>query len=148
MGLLGNVFGNQPQKKASDDVLLLLSMMLMTEIDDMVEDSEYATFQAFAQTLPEFRDVEGGNWDRLVTQAQKIMNRYEGKEIEAVRELREISNPAIRRKAFVLAADLALASGDIDEKEEQLLVNMQRELGIDDQTAHMIVQVLGFKYAK
>ena len=148
MGLLGNVFGNQPQKKASDDVLLLLSMMLMTEIDDMVEDTECMTFQTFANTLPEFRDVEGGNWDRLVTQAQKIMNKYEGREIEAVRELREISNPAIRRKAFVLAADLALASGDIDEREEQLLMNMQRELGIDDQTANMIVNVLGFKYAK
>ena len=48
----------------------------------------------------------------------------------------------------MLAADIALASGDIDEREEQLLSNMQRELGIDDATAHTIVEVLGFKYAK
>ena len=68
MGLLSNVFGAPPQKKASDDVLLLASMMLMAEIDDIVEDSEGATFQAFANTLPEFRDVEGPAWDRLLTQ--------------------------------------------------------------------------------
>ena len=148
MGLLSGVFGNQPLKKASDDVLLLMSMMLMAEADEVVECAEEATFSAFAQTLPEFRDVEGIQWERMVNEAQKILGKYKNREIEAVTELARIESPAIRRKAFVLAADLALASGDIDEAEEQLLVNMQRELGIDDQTAQMIVQVLGFKYAK
>jgi len=148
MGLLSSVFGQQPAKKATDDVLLLLSMMLMAEADDVVEDSESATFSAFAQTLPEFRDVEGLAWERMVNDAQKILSRYKNREIEAVGELAQIQSPAIRRKAFVLAADLALASGDIDAREEQLLVGMQRTLGIDDQTAHNIVGVLGMKYAR
>jgi tellurite resistance protein len=148
MGLLSSVFGNQPSKKPADDVLLLLSMMLMAEADEVVEDSEAATFTAFAQTLPEFRDVEGLAWERMVNESQKILSRYKNREIEAVSELNAIQSPAIRRKAFVLAADLALASGDIDAREEQLLVAMQRTLGIDDQTAHAIVQVLGFKYAR
>jgi hypothetical protein len=125
-----------------------MTMMLMTEIDGVAEDSECATFTAFANTLPEFRDVEGLAWDRMVDQASKILHRYDGREIEAVRELKEIQNPQIRRKAFVIAADLALASGDIDQREEHLLVNMQRELGIDDQTAHTIVGVLAMKYAR
>lgn len=148
MGLLSSVFGQQPAKKATDDVLLLLSMMLMAEADDVVEDSESATFSAFAQTLPEFRDVEGLAWERMVNDAQKILSRYKNREIEAVSELAQIQSPAIRRKAFVLAADLALASGDIDQREEQLLVGMQRTLGIDDPTAHSIVGVLAMKYAR
>ncbi len=148
MGLLSNVFGNQPAKQASDDVLLLMSMMLMAEADDVVEDSESATFSAFAQTLPEFRDVEGLAWERMVNDAQKILSRYKNREIEAVGELQRIQSPAIRRKAFVLAADLSLASGDIDAREEQLLIAMQRALGIDDQTAHNIVGVLAMKYAR
>src|SRR5262245_33500569 len=106
MGLFSNVFGSQPQKKPTDDVLLLMTMMLMTEIDGIAEDSECATFTAFANTLPEFRDVEGLAWDRMIDQAQKILHQYKGREIEAVRELREIQNPQIRRKAFVIAADL------------------------------------------
>lgn len=148
MGLLSGVFGNQPLKKASDDVLLLMSMMLMAEADDVVECAEEATFGAFAQTLPEFRDVEGIQWERMVNEAQKLLGKYKNREIEAVTELAKIESPAIRRKAFVLAADLALASGDIDAREEQILVNMQRTLGIDDQTAHAIVGVLGMKYAR
>jgi hypothetical protein len=148
MGLLTGVFGNQPQKKASDDTLLLLSMMLMCEADTVVEDAEEATFGAFAQTLPEFRDVEGVQWERMVNDAQRILGKYRNREIEACSELNAIQSPAIRRKAFVLAADLALASGDIDAREEQLLVGMQRTLGIDDQTAHNIVGVLAMKYAR
>lgn len=148
MGLLSSVFGQQPAKKASDDVLLLMSMMLMAEADDVVEDAECATFSAFAQTLPEFRDIEGLAWERMVNEAQKIIGRYKNREIEAVSELGKIESPAIRRKAFVLAADLALASGDIDAREEQLLVAMQRTLGIDDATAHSIVGVLAMKYAR
>jgi hypothetical protein len=148
MGLLTNVFGGQPAKKPTDDVLLLLSMMLMAEADDVVEDSESATFSAFAQTLPEFRDVEGLAWERMVNDAQKILSRYKNREIECVTELQAIQSPAIRRKAFVLAADLALASGDIDAREEQLLVAMQRSLQIDDATAHNIVNVLAIKYAR
>jgi hypothetical protein len=148
MGLLSNVFAGQPTKKATDDVLLLLSMMLMCEADEVVEDAEEATSGAFAQTLPEFRDVEGLEWTRMVNDAQKILGRYKNREIEACMELQAIQSPAIRKKAFVLAADLALASGDIDAREEQLLVNMQRALGIDDQTAHQIVNVLAIKYAR
>jgi len=148
MGLLSSVFGQQPAKKPTDDVLLLMSMMLMAEADDVVEDSESATFSAFAQTLPEFRDVEGLGWERMVNDAQKILSRYKNREVEAVSELQAIQSPAIRRKAFVLAADLALASGDIDQREEQILVNMQRTPGIDDQPAHNIVGVLAMKYAR
>jgi tellurite resistance protein len=137
-----------PRKKPTDDVLLLMSMMLMAEADEVVEDAEQATFCAFAQTLPEFRDVDGLDWTRMVNDAQKILGRYKNREIEAVQELAAIQSPAIRRKAFVLAADLALASGDIDAREEQLLVAMQRALGLDDQTAHAIVNVLAMKYAR
>jgi tellurite resistance protein len=148
MGLLSGVFGNPPVKKPSDDVLLLMSMMLMAEADEVVDCAEEATFSAFAQTLPEFRDVDGIHWERMVNDAQKILGRYENRAIEAVAELAKIENPAIRRKAFVLAADLALASGDIDAREERILASMQRTLGIDDETAHMIVGVLAMKYAR
>ena len=54
----------------------------------------------------------------------------------------------MRKKAFVLAADIALSSGDVDESEEELLEAMQRVLNIDDQLASTIVQILALKYAK
>ena len=47
----------------------------------------------------------------------------------------------------MLAADIAMASGDIDEAEDKLLETMQRLLGIDDAFAGKVIEVLQTKYA-
>jgi hypothetical protein len=47
----------------------------------------------------------------------------------------------------VLAADSAMATGDIDEAEDKLLEAMQRLLGIDDVFAGKVIEVLQTKYA-
>ena len=144
MGLLGKVFGGQPAKKASDDVLLLHSMILMAGADGVLEGAEIAQLEAFINTLPEFRHAEFGH---QMEAARKLANKFNSPK-EAVQALADIQSEAVRRKAFVLAADIALASGDVDETEEELLEAMQRVLGIDDATAGKIIEVLALKYAK
>ena len=47
---------------------------------------------------------------------------------------------------FDRAADIAMASGDIDEAEDKLLEAMQRLLGIDDAFAGKVIEVLQTKY--
>jgi thioredoxin-like negative regulator of GroEL len=144
MGLLGKMFGGAPAKKATDDVLLLHSMMLMSSADGFLEGAEVATLEGFINTLPEFRDAD---FDAQMTQARKLASKYKSTK-EAVQALSEISSPAVKMKAFVLAADIAMSSGDIDEAEEELLEAMQRVLGVDDATATKVVEVLALKYAK
>ena len=144
MGLLGKVFGGAPTKKASDDVLLLHSMILMAGADGVLEGAEIATLEAFINTLPEFRHAEFGH---QMEAAKKLANKFNSPK-EAVQALKDISSEHVRRKAFVLAADIALASGDVDETEEELLEAMQRVLGIDDAMASKIIEVLALKYAK
>ena len=143
MGLLGKLRGSQPAKKATDDILLLLAMMMMSSADGALEPSEIAQLEAFINTLPEFKDAD---FDNQFGQAKKLAAKYP-KPKDAVKALAEISNPAIKRKAFVLAADIALSSGDVDESEEELLEAMQRVLDIDEGVANQIVQVLALKYA-
>ena len=48
----------------------------------------------------------------------------------------------------VLAVDIAMASGDVDENEEELLEAMQRVMNIDEDLAQKIVEVLALKYAR
>ncbi len=144
MGLLGKMFGGAPAKKATDDVLLLHSMMLMSSADGFLEGSEVATLEGFINTLPEFRDAD---FDAQMTAARKLAAKYKSSK-EAVQALGEISSPAVKMKAFVLAADIAMSSGDIDEAEEELLEAMQRILGVDDAMASKIIEVLALKYAK
>ncbi len=54
----------------------------------------------------------------------------------------------MKKKLFVLAADIAMSSGDIDESEDKMLETMQRLLGIDDALATKVVEVLQIKYTK
>lgn len=144
MGLLGKFLGGQPAKKPTDDILLLHAMMLMSSVDGYLEGSEIATLEAFINTLPEFKEAD---FDAQMAAAKKLRAKFQSSK-EAVRALAEISSDAVRKKAFVLAADIAMSSGDIDEAEEELLEAMQRVLNIDDALANKIVEVLALKYAK
>jgi len=144
MGLLGKFFGGAPAKKATDDVLLLHAMMLMASIDGYMEGAEIATLEGFINTLPEFRDAD---FDKQMSEARKLRAKFQNPQ-DAVKVLSEISSEAVRKKAFVLAADIAMSSGDVDEAEEELLEAMQRILGIDDALAGKAIEILALKYAR
>jgi uncharacterized tellurite resistance protein B-like protein len=144
MGLLSRISGMVSQKKATDDVLLAHAMLLMAGADGHIDDSEIAVVRQFAMTLPEFKTRDFGE---CVGEAQKMVKRYPNLQA-SVAALAELSTPALKAKAYVLAADIALASGDVDEAEDELLSTMQRLLNIDDQTAQTIVWVLSRKYER
>ena len=144
MGLLAKVAtGVQVNKKASDDVLLLHGMLLMCSADGVMDAQEMCTLEAFFNTLPEF---DGKDFDDLLQQANKVVARY-GNLKESVKAVSEIQSDAVRKKLYILAADLAMSSGDVDESEDRLLEAYQRLLGIDDVTAQKILEVLTIKYA-
>ncbi len=144
MGLLAKVTsGSQPVKKATDDVLLLHGLLLMCSADGVMEGSEMATLEAFYNTLPEF---DGKDFDELLAQANKVVARH-GNLKESVKAVAEIGSEAVRKKLFVLSADIAMSSGDVDEAEDRMLEAFQRLLGIDDATATKVLEVLSLKYA-
>ncbi len=144
MGLLAKVAsGVQVNKKASDDVLLLHGMLLMCSADGVLDAQEMCTLEGFYNTLPEF---DGKDFDELLAQANKVVARY-GTLGQSVKALAEIQSEAVRKKLYVLAADLAMSSGDVDESEDRLLEAYQRLLGIDDVMATKILEVLTLKYA-
>jgi uncharacterized tellurite resistance protein B-like protein len=143
MGLLSRLTGSQPAKKASDDVLLLHGMLLMAGADGTIEQSELSTVQAFFDTLPEFK---GKSFDQLLSEANRVVAKH-GNLKNSIAALGDIQSPAIKKKCFVLAADIAMASGDIDETEDKLLETMQRLLGVDDTFASKVIEVLQTKYS-
>jgi tellurite resistance protein len=145
MGLLSKVMGGfAPQKKATDDVLLIHGMMLMAFADGVEDAAEYNVIEGFLNSLPEFKDKD---LKVLFGEARKIASKFDSLQ-DSVKALSGIDNPSIRRKCFLLAADIAMASGDVDEDEDRLLEAMQRILGIDDTTASKTLEVLSWKYTK
>jgi len=143
MGLLSRLTGGAPTKKASDDVLLVHGMLLMAGADGTIEESEQSLVQALFDTLPEFK---GKDWNDLVNNGLKIVNKHGGLK-ESVKAIADLSTPALKKKLYVLAVDIAMSSGDIDEAEDAMLETYQRLLGIDDATAQKIIEVMGMKYA-
>lgn len=145
MGFLSRFSGGvAPQKQATDDVLLLHTMLLMASAEGYISEAEIETVEAFFATLPEFKDKQ---FRQVFEEANKLVARY-GNLKESVKALSEIKSPAVRRKAYVLAADIALSSGEVDEAEDQMLDTMMRLLDIDDAFAQKVLEVLTVKYAK
>ena len=148
MGLLSKFMGKEPAKKPTDDVLLLHSIMCMAAADGIIEDTEDEMIRNYANTLPEFRDMDGQEFGKCFEQCAKIAHKYNRDMKSSVQVLGEIKNDAIRKKAFVLAVDIAMSSGDIDENEEEMLEAMQRILRIDETLAKNIIEVIALKYVK
>jgi uncharacterized tellurite resistance protein B-like protein len=145
MGLLSRLVGSvTPAKKATDDVLLLHGMLLMAGADGQIEHKEIQSVQAYFFTLPEF---QGKDFGELYNESVKIVKKYPTVR-ESVKALGEISSPVVKKKLFVVAADIAMSSGDVDESEDELLETMQRLLGVDDTFATRTLEVLGAKYAR
>jgi uncharacterized tellurite resistance protein B-like protein len=144
MGLFQKLLGNNnAAKKAGDDVLLLHSLMLMAAADGVIEDSEIMTLQSFVNTLPEFRDKD---FRTMFDQARKVASRFKDVR-DSVKALAEIESDAVKKKCFILAVDMAFASGDVDSSEEELLEAMQRVLNIPDDLAKKTLEVFALKYA-
>ena len=148
MGLLGKFLGTQPAKKPTDDVLLLHSIFCMAAADGTIEDGEDEVIRAYANTLPEFRDMDGQEFQKCIDQSIKISHKYNRDMKSSLQVLNEIQSDAVRKKAFVLAVDIAMSSGDVDESEEEMLEAMQRILRIDEALAQRIVEVISLKYVK
>jgi uncharacterized tellurite resistance protein B-like protein len=143
MGLLSRFMGNSAPKKATDDVLLLQGMMLMMAADGDIQNEELITLASFAATLPEFR---GKDLNAVMRSAQTNLRKAKSLD-EAVQALAAIQSEAIRNKLFVLAADLAMSSGDVDEGEERLLEALQKALRVPDELVKKSLEVLAVKYA-
>ena len=148
MGLLGKFLGSTPAKKPTDDVLLLHAIMCMAAADGTIEDAEDEMIRNYANTLPEFRDMDGNEFGKCFEASAKIAHKYNKDMKSSLQVLNEIQSDAVRKKAFVLAVDIAMSSGDVDESEEEMLEAMQRILKIDDDLAKKCIEVISLKYLK
>lgn len=145
MGLLSRLTGLAPVKAPTDDVLLIHAMFLMAGADGNFDDEETSVIMGFANSLPEFKATTQQEYNDLIGEARKLLRKFENPKA-SVAALSQLSTPKLKSKAFLLAADIALASGDVDEDEDAMLEAMQRVLGIDDATANNIINVLAIKY--
>jgi hypothetical protein len=118
-------------------------MMCMAGADGSFAEAEVRMVEGYFVQLPELRTQ---NFDALMDEARAIIERY-GSSLESLHELRSLSSAVLKTKLFVVAADIALAAGQIDAQEGSMLAALQNVLAIDDAMAARIMGVLSLKYA-
>jgi uncharacterized tellurite resistance protein B-like protein len=126
-----------------DDQQLLLEAMLCVAFadgDDQLEEIELV--RAFAGTLPELKNADAYE---IYEKAEKAVKLHGA--MTRVKELAKLSSDALKQKAFLLAMDIALASGEIDDDEETVLGAMAETMKIPGDVADRIASVLLIKYS-
>lgn len=143
MGLLSRLTAKStPPRQMSDDALLLHAMLLMCGADGAFDQEEIATVEAYFAQLPEFR---GKQFSDVYNEAIKILRKYPDLKA-SVQSLGSLSTQGMKKKCYVLAADIAMSSGDVDENEDAMLESMQRVMQIDDDFATKALEILAVKY--
>lgn len=145
MGLLSKLTsGATPQKNAADDALLLHGMFCMAGVDGTIGNDEMAQVEGYFMSLPEF---EGKNFNQVYEEAVKVLRKYPSMK-DSVKSLAGLSSRMLKDKCYLLCADIAMSSGDVDESEDAMLEAIQRVCEVPDSLAQKILEVLTLKYSK
>lgn len=129
---------------APDDTLLALAIGCMAFADGTNDPSDVAIIKTFAATLPEFAN---GSFTQPWIQSTKILKKHKGSINACINELKNLSTPNLKKKAFIFAVDIAFSTGDINKNEEKVLDKMKAALGIDELFAERAVTVMATKYS-
>ena len=131
-------------KPLGDEALLLYGLICVAGADGRIDTSESATLNGFVQQLPDFR---GKNHEALYAEAFSLLRAHTTNGRPDLSFLGMLTKPALKKKLFVLAVDLAMSSGEIDFNEEFMLLELRRVLEIDAETSAKTYDVLTMKYA-
>jgi tellurite resistance protein len=110
--------------KVDDQQLLLEAMLCISFADGDDQYEETSLVRAFAATLPEFKNADVYEVYEKAEKTVKLhgaMTRASG--------LSALSSDNLKHKAFLLAMDIALSSGEIDDGEEAVLAKMAHHTG-------------------
>ena len=128
--------------RTEDEVLLTEAMIAISMADGDDQWAESALIRAFMNTLPELKDKDQ---HEIYEKAERNVKLHGA--LSRVKELKNLGTDALKYKSFLLAMDVALSSGEIDEGEEAVLAAMQETLGIPDEVAQNFAEVLQVKYS-
>ncbi len=135
MGFLANTLGARRTFGPRDQELILNLVQVMNRVDGVVEPREVQLAEALARTVPQ---LAGANTSAAPTFTRKSL----------LDELGKLEDDGLRRQLFVICVEVALASGDINESEDQYADHLRRALKVDDAFARQVVEVVALKYAR
>jgi hypothetical protein len=135
MGFLSTTLPPRREPGPRDEELLWNMIQVMNRVDGVVEPSEQLLADALSRTVPQLRS--GRNDARPTLSRKALLDACE-----------QIQDAGLRRQLYVVAVEAALASGEVNESEDQYADHLRRALRVDETFARNVVDVIGAKYAR
>jgi tellurite resistance protein len=143
MGLFDK-FGSKEEKAKLSKEEAFAAISLVTVAADGVITEEEAR-GLFVQ-LYRMKMFSGFNDNQMSSMLNKLINIIKKQGLVTLVEMSKESLPEnLKITAFAVATDLALADGDVAEEEKNLLTKIQQALGIPEEEAVKIIEVMMIK---
>ncbi len=138
MGLLTTIAAAPPQlSSVTEHQPLLRTVRVMSFIDGKMEHSEQVVIEALIKTIPQLRDLP-----MHLTSAERVSRE------QLLEELRAISSERLRKQCFIVAVEVALASGHVNEHEDRFAEQLRNALRLDEAYARQVIEIIAAKYGR
>jgi tellurite resistance protein len=143
MGLFDKFSSKDEKVKLSkEEAFAAVSLVAIAADGVITEEEARGMFVQFYR----MRTFAGFNDNQMSSMLNKLVNIIKKQGLDALVGLAKESLPEnMRATAFAVATDLALADGDIAEEEKKLLTKIQQSLGLPEDEAVKIIEVMMIK---
>ncbi|MFH1796095.1 MAG: tellurite resistance TerB family protein [Pseudomonadota bacterium] len=144
MGLFSG-FGSKDLMDKEFNTFEAASGVLLSVVasDGEISDEEVDTFSLLANRHPIFVQQSPHEFRRMIDEQFSILRK---RGWEALADKASSHLPSnLRPTVFALAVDLVLADGRVEVAEEKMIDSLRRKLGVEEEDARRIVEVLALK---
>lgn len=142
MGLFDKVLGSGSDKLNESEGFAGIALCAIAA-DGMVTEEEA---MGLSTSLARMKLFQGMNQRQFQGTFDKLLRIAKNKGVEELMTLSAAAVPGdLRTTAFAVATDLLMADGHVDVKEKAFLERIQKSLGVADDLAVKIVEVIAIK---
>ncbi|MCD1294241.1 Tellurite resistance protein TerB [Methanocella sp. CWC-04] len=143
MGLFDKVFGgNQPAKLTAPEAFTGVVLAAVASDGSISQEEGVGVISA----LSRMKMYRGYNEPQMKNLLEKAANTLKKQGPGAIMiAAKETLNQELRESAFAVAADLILADGVVEDEEKKFLDELQKVLGVPDDLALKIAEVMVIK---
>ena len=142
MGIFDRVKGVEPGKLNKEEAFASFALAAIAA-DGVITEEEA---NGLVVGLVRMKLYAGYNGNQLGAMLNKLVNIIRKQGLDAlVNQAKEGLPQELRETAFAVACDLALADGEIAEEEKKILTKIQTSLGIPEDKAVNIIEVMLIK---
>lgn len=145
MGLFDKVFGGTSSKEVTlSSQEAFAGVLLMTVAGDgHISDEEKEGFIAVSNRMQLFKSQTANDFNIMMDKLFGLLHKH-GPAFLLEKAIASLPNE-LRPTAFAVATDLVFADGSIEDEEKQFIEKLGGELGIGQELALKIIEVLAIK---